>query len=205
MPEIIRQALEYLRLGGWIMIPLLLCSVLMWMLILERWRTYRHLMSGDIRIDHAIEAVTGGPAPEETQGLRAGLVHRFIQERCGDPAIDRKILGQCALSIRNHLKDKLAVIAVLASVAPLLGLLGTVLGMIETFQVISQFGTGNARAMAGGISVALVTTQSGLVIAIPGLFISGTLQRRARNLEDRLEEISTILDRHIRNRKVDAG
>ena len=78
-------------------------------------------------------------------------------------------------------------------VAPLMGLLGTVIGMIETFDVISLFGTGNAKAMAGGISVALVTTQSGLVVAIPGLFVSGFLARRSRRLESALDEFSLAL------------
>jgi biopolymer transport protein ExbB len=99
---------------------------------------------------------------------------------------------------RRELSRFLAVIAVLAGIAPLLGLLGTVLGMIETFDVISIFGTGNAKAMAGGISVALITTQTGLMVAIPGLFLSGLLLRRASRLEIRLNEFTTILDRHIR-------
>jgi biopolymer transport protein ExbB len=97
------------------------------------------------------------------------------------------------------LEHFLAVIAVLASIAPLLGLLGTVLGMIETFDVIAIFGTGNAKALAGGISVALVTTQTGLLIAIPGLFVSGLLFRRSNRLKIQLDEITTILDRNLQN------
>jgi biopolymer transport protein ExbB len=71
--------------------------------------------------------------------------------------------------------------------------------MIETFDVISLYGTGNAKAMAGGISVALVTTQTGLLIAIPGLFLSGTLARLARQLTTRLEETAAVLDRALKN------
>jgi biopolymer transport protein ExbB len=89
------------------------------------------------------------------------------------------------------------VIAALAGVAPLLGLLGTVLGMIETFQVISVFGTSNARAMATGISVALITTETGLLIAIPGLFISGALIRKSKRLESALDEFTLALDRAL--------
>ncbi|WP_300675074.1 MotA/TolQ/ExbB proton channel family protein, partial [Desulfoluna sp.] len=78
-------------------------------------------------------------------------------------------------------------------VAPLLGLLGTVSGMITTFDVIALFGTGNARAMAGGISESLITTQSGLSVAIPGMFMGVLLTRRSRRLAAKLDEtISTI-------------
>jgi biopolymer transport protein ExbB len=197
MPGVLSQALEYLGQGGWIMIPLIASSVVMWMLIVERSRTYRGLAAGDIRIDEAVAAVRTGEAPAAGPGLRSLLVRDFLAQRAGDPELDRDILRHSAMVVRVRLRDHLSAIAVLSAVAPLLGLLGTVLGMIETFDVISVFGTGNAKAMAGGISVALVTTQSGLIIAIPGLFLSGTLSRRARNLENQLDEITIILSRHV--------
>ena len=75
-----------------------------------------------------------------------------------------------------------------ASIAPLLGLLGTVQGMISTFDVISIYGTGNPRAMANGIAEALITTQSGLFVSIPGLFMAGFLRRRILRISQRLEE-----------------
>lgn len=198
MPEALWQALEYLKQGGWTMIPLIGFSLLMWMFILERWWSYRLLESRDIKITRAVKAVAEGSYKGVREGLRARLVRDYLDRRAGDSDVDRRVLQECVLGLRNSLKNRLAAIAVLASVAPLLGLLGTVLGMIETFDVISVFGTGNARAMAGGISVALVTTQSGLIIAIPGLFISGALARRARRLENRLDEVAVILDRHIK-------
>lgn len=198
MPEALWQALEYLKQGGWTMVPLIGFSLLMWMFILERWWAFRLLESRDIKITRAVKAVDEGGYKGVREGLRARLVRDYLELRAGEPDVDRRVLQQCVLALRNSLKARLAAIAVLASVAPLLGLLGTVLGMIQTFDVISVFGTGNARAMAGGISVALVTTQSGLIIAIPGLFISGALARRARRLENRLDEIAVVLDRHIK-------
>ena len=72
--------------------------------------------------------------------------------------------------------------------APLLGLLGTVVGMIATFQMITLFGTGDPRMMAGGISTALVTTVMGLVVAIPLTLLHSYLQARARALIQVLEE-----------------
>jgi biopolymer transport protein ExbB len=111
--------------------------------------------------------------------------------------LDRKILGQVSLQLQQSLDDRLATIAVLAAVAPLLGLLGTVLGMIETFNVISVFGTGNSRAMAGGISIALITTQTGLLVAIPGMLMSSRLNRKAQRLRTNLEETTAVLARHL--------
>ena len=91
----------------------------------------------------------------------------------------------------------IAIIGILAAIAPLLGLLGTVLGMIETFDVIAMFGTGNARAMAGGISVALITTQTGLLVAIPGLLMSNRLGRMSSHLKTTLDEAVATLSRNI--------
>jgi biopolymer transport protein ExbB len=78
-----------------------------------------------------------------------------------------------------------------------LGLLGTVTGMIATFDVLSVFGTGNAKAMAGGISEALITTQTGLLVAIPGLYMKGFLDRRADNLIQRVQTVGYYLRRHL--------
>ncbi len=129
--------------------------------------------------------------------MRGELVREFQEERCGVYELDREILLHCALRLGRGLDIRLAAIAVLAGVAPLLGLLGTVLGMIQTFEVISVFGTGNARAMAGGISVALITTQTGLLVAIPGLLMSNRLGRMSRSLRLNLDEASAALARGL--------
>jgi biopolymer transport protein ExbB len=65
--------------------------------------------------------------------------------------------------------------------------------MISTFDVMAQFGTGNARAMASGISEALITTQTGLFIAVPGLFMGNFLRRRAENLTDKMQRFAIRL------------
>jgi biopolymer transport protein ExbB len=198
MIEVLQDSYDYLLRGGWVMVPLLLCSLVMWTLIAERLRTFRLMTHDDITTELAIRAVQGEEVNIYVTGLRAELVKAFMEQRSGNPALDREILRQCALNQRPGLSQNLAAIGVLAAVAPLLGLLGTVLGMIETFDVISFFGTGNAKAMAGGISVALVTTQTGLIVAIPGLFLSGVLTRRAHQLGLRLDEVTTVLDRVVK-------
>jgi biopolymer transport protein ExbB len=201
MSDVLWQTLDYLIQGGWVMIPLGITSVAMWTLIIERLRTYRTLERRDMRIDEALAALDGKLVKRrviERGGLRATLLRDFLDEMTGDLHADAALLQRCRLHQEAELRRFLAMIAVLAGVAPLLGLLGTVIGMIQTFDVISIFGTGNAKAMAGGISVAMITTEAGLLVAIPGLFLSGLLGRRARRLKTRLDEISTVLARHIR-------
>lgn len=78
-------------------------------------------------------------------------------------------------------------IMVIASVAPLLGLLGTVTGMITTFDVITEFGTGDPKLLSGGISIALVTTELGLIVAIPTLMLGSLLNAWARNIRRDIE------------------
>ena len=189
MPEALWQALEYLKQGGWTMIPLIGFSLLMWMFILERWWSFRRLESSDIKITRAVKAVDEGSYKGVREGLRARLVRDFLERRAGEPDVDRRVLQECTLALRHSLKDRLAAIAVLASVAPLLGLLGTVLGMIDAFQALQDSGNqADPAALAGGIWEALLTTAAGMAVAIPaGIALSwfdSICDRLALDLED---------------------
>jgi len=190
---------EYFRQGGWIMLPLVATSVVLWTMIVDRWREFAVLGRGDPDTEELVALAAGkGPAPAGGDlGLRTRLVRDFLREKSGVARLDRMILGQVSQQLRRNLEERLAAIAVLAAVAPLLGLLGTVLGMIETFDVISVFGTGNSRALASGISVALITTQTGLLVAIPGMLMSNRLNRTAQTLKTNLDETTAVLARHL--------
>lgn len=196
--EVIRTTFLYLRQGGWIMIPLAIASIVLWTLMLERLAYLRTLRRQDLTIDDAMRAVRGGASSVEGEGLRARLVRSFLERRSEFARLNVDILRRCAMKEQPGLGRFLAMIGVLVAVAPLLGLLGTVLGMIETFHVISVFGTGNANAMANGISVALITTEAGLLIAVPGLLLSGILMQQSSRLRTQLEEDLTILTRIVR-------
>jgi biopolymer transport protein ExbB len=199
--DIALQIIEYFRSGGVVMFPILIISLWMWGLIIERLIYFRRIERGDVTLDQAAEAVRGGSAAgideSHTRGLRAAVAAGFLKERTGSTELNRDILKRCAMRQRPLLRRRLAVIGILAAIAPLLGLLGTVTGMMTTFDVISIFGTGNARAMAAGISEALLTTQSGLLVAIPGLYMSIYLNRRAGRLEDRFDETIMTLRRFV--------
>ena len=191
--------LAYLRTGGVIMLPLVLVSLLLWGVIIYRLLLLRQLYCNHITEEDALAYIEAGNThvPTIFQGLRSTLLRRFLALRSGEPHLDRFILDEAAAHTRQMLRQGLSLISVLAAVAPLLGLLGTVLGMIGTFECIAVFGNSNARAMAGGISEALVTTQTGLLVAIPGLFMRNFLQRRADNLEQRLDSMTRCLKRHL--------
>ena len=98
-----------------------------------------------------------------------------------------ELLYEKMLGIRPKLERFLPFLAVTAAAAPLMGLLGTVMGMIKTFKLITEFGTGDAKSLSSGISEALVTTELGLVVAIPILIIHGILTRMSRGRIGRME------------------
>jgi len=190
---------DYLRSGGPVMVPLIGVSVVMWLLILDRVVFFRHLLGRDVGSREARALVAAGrrPDPNRQRGAVAALVAEFLACRSGRTDLDRFILDQLVARFAHRLTDHLALIGVLAAVAPLLGLLGTVTGMITIFDVLAVHGAGNAQAMASGISEALITTETGLVVAIPGLYMKGFLDRRAKNLAQRLDVVGFYLRRHL--------
>ncbi|UTT86995.1 MotA/TolQ/ExbB proton channel family protein [Vibrio pelagius] len=102
-------------------------------------------------------------------------------------ALELRLL-EAVVDEQTHLEKGLSMLKLLAALAPMLGLLGTVTGMIETFQVITQFGNGDPKVMAGGISMALVTTVLGLVAAMPLLLAHNLLSTQAENIRNILEK-----------------
>ncbi|MCB2215560.1 MAG: MotA/TolQ/ExbB proton channel family protein [Desulfobulbaceae bacterium] len=194
-----QQLADYLRAGGIVMLPLIAVSVLMWLLIVERALFIRRLQRRSMSFEDAGEHLRSGRLPRSgaSGGITGLLVQRFLTARSGRTEVDRYILDETVTTLQRSLSARLPVIGVLAAIAPLLGLLGTVLGMIATFEVMAIFGTGNARAMAGGISEALISTQTGLLVAIPGLYMKGFLDRRAGNLAKHIGAAGLYLRRQL--------
>ena len=118
-----------------------------------------------------------------------GRVIKVYQDNTSsDPESIELKLGEAMLKESPGLNRGIMFIKIIAVVAPLLGLLGTVTGMIQTFQVITLFGAGDPQMMAGGISQALVTTILGLCVAIPTVFLHWMASSRAKRIEETLEE-----------------
>ncbi|MGM0453517.1 MAG: MotA/TolQ/ExbB proton channel family protein [Thermodesulfobacteriota bacterium] len=183
--DILMRTYDYLQSGGGVILPLVVVSVCMWTLIFKkvlqfyRWRSKEQSVLDCYKNYHE----TGfAAAPWQSAILEKVMEYRHLNLKP-----DKKSLARIKRPHENEVDKYITTILVLAAVAPLLGLLGTVAGMIKTFDVIAFFGTGNARAMAGGISEALITTQTGLIVAVPGLILGNFLSRRAQRIKDRME------------------
>lgn len=194
--KLLLQAWEYLQSGGGIVVPLLLVSLVMWGLILQKTLELHCWQRREWSLQDCLHA-----SPErwaETADWQQALLRLHHQRQQGHlggtGATMQGVRQQQQARVDRHIKT----ILVLSGVAPLLGLLGTVMGMITTFEVIQEFGTGNARAMAGGISEALVTTQAGLVIAVPGMVLGKLLQRHAQKIKARMHIFCLGLQREER-------
>lgn len=124
-----------------------------------------------------------------------------LKKEKGGPAALEKAMQEALLVELAKMERFLPTMQTLAAVAPLLGLLGTVTGMINTFQIITLFGTGDPHMLSGGISEALVTTQLGLAVAIPIMMLHHILNSRVDRLVGDMEEKGTALIATILNRR----
>ncbi|MDO2948112.1 MotA/TolQ/ExbB proton channel family protein [Aeromonas simiae] len=164
---------------GYVIMALGLLGLLLALFCGARLSLLGRAMRKQLKSDSAIK---GNPIGEMLEAYQA---HRGDNIEDLESKFDEIILKQVP-----KLEKGLSVLKLIASVAPLLGLLGTVVGMIATFQAITLFGTGDPKLMAGGISEALVTTMQGLVVAVPILFLYTMVQTQSRRLIQLLEEQS---------------
>ncbi|MBN2232733.1 MAG: MotA/TolQ/ExbB proton channel family protein [Deltaproteobacteria bacterium] len=170
------------------MVPIAAVSLLLWVLVIMKLQEVYELSRREVGAGEAVAMVVRGDDGSLTGTVLGHVVFHFLEQRTADRQVNLALLSSLVAREQRRLEQGLDVILVLATVAPLLGLLGTVAGMIGTFDSIAVHGTGNARAMAGGISEALITTQSGLFVSIPGLFMANFLRRRVEGFAHMLEE-----------------
>lgn len=149
-----------------------IAGVRLWTLSRELGRVRRQLKSGEYHADNALGRV-----------LTVADQHPELSMETLELRLDEAILQETP-----RLERGIGMVKVIAAIAPMLGLLGTVTGMIGTFQAITQFGTGDPKIMAGGISMALITTVQGLVAAIPLILAHSLLQSRFTELSNVLEQ-----------------
>ena len=188
-----------LAAGGPIVGVLMFVSVIMWMLILNRVLLFRQFSAGNMTREVAAQFSHDQAFPDKQtyRGLTAEFVQQYVARATSDHATNDAILDEVTLKLVRSLDRYTSIIGVLAAIAPLLGLLGTILGMIATFEVISIFGTGNIQGMSGGISEALITTKVGLLVAIPGLYMHHLLRERARKLKTQIASLGVYLKRYV--------
>ena len=125
-------------------------------------------------LGHTLDSLSEG-----VSAMRGGiaLMIRVATQNTRNGAAPRAAFAACQAECRNYMGRDLTILAVLTALAPLLGLLGTVMGMIDTFDAVAAIGGDTGARVADGISQALITTQFGLVVAVPGVFGLARLQR----------------------------
>ncbi len=179
---------EFLSAGGYIMIPIGICSIAVLTLTMERWLHLRRERVVPSKIDEAIALLAAGKhdaASAVAQDLNApaGRILAAGIRRRGRAIedVERAMEDQGGKEVEK-LRSNIRPLQLIASVAPLLGLLGTVIGIQDAFALIVKAGMGKPEHLAGGIEEALVTTIAGLSVAIPALLIASHFNTKVRRL-----------------------
>ncbi|MEJ8568289.1 MotA/TolQ/ExbB proton channel family protein [Elongatibacter sediminis] len=187
--------LEIIYAGGWLMVPILVCSVLALAIIAERFWTLRR---GKVIPPGVGEQVEEWAARHELdkrhiEQLRsASALGRVLAAALANRHRPRELIKEAVEDTGRHVVHELErflnTLGTIAGISPLLGLLGTVIGMIKVFSAIIAHGVGNANELAGGISEALITTAAGLTVAIPSYFFYRYFKGRVSEYVVTMEE-----------------
>lgn len=189
------EIVSYIDKGGYVMPPLLIATVVLWLAIGYRASLLQrgNRRSVRVQLERAGAGEVKPPRGLIDKAVKTGL--KVIDNHPSDhPDGARPYLDVAFYPFEQDLQKYSALITSVIAVAPLLGLLGTVVGMIETFDSLGDMSLySQSGGIAGGISQALFTTQMGLAVAIPGLLVKGFLDRQQNRLELELAQIKDLL------------
>lgn len=186
---------ELVKAGGWLMLPIIASSVVAFAIVIERlWALRRgrvvprrllleiwHWLKAGKLDDERIEVLREGSPLGRV--LASGLVNRNHSREVMKEGIE-----ETGRHVAHELERYLNTLGTIASITPLLGLLGTVVGMIEVFSVITDVGVGSPGELAGGISKALITTAAGISVAVPALIFYRYFHGRVDELVMEMEQ-----------------
>jgi|TARA_B100001971_G_C18132874_1_gene505824 biopolymer transport protein ExbB len=203
---------ELVQAGGWLMFPIILCSIISAAICVERFWTLR---SKQVAPKNLLAQVWNWIKANEMDARRLRelrghsplgqiLAAGISSQRRGRELMKENI-EEVAGHVVHELERYLNTLGTVAAISPLLGLLGTVIGMIKVFSAIRLEGTGNAAILAGGISEALITTAAGLTVAIPSLFFYRYFMRKVDELVVSMEQEALKLVEVLNVEKVDRG
>ncbi|MBI4558382.1 MAG: MotA/TolQ/ExbB proton channel family protein [Candidatus Hydrogenedentes bacterium] len=187
-----------LRQGGLLMVPLALCSIAALTIIIERWLALRRDRILDSRLLRLLDEYDGDQSAEAAIMLCrrvGGPFSRILEEILKARHLDHtQVLETMHATGRTQigvLERGLTLLEIIAGVSPLLGLLGTVLGLVNIFDAITTAGIGNAQALSDGIAKALITTIAGLTVAIPALAAHSWFSKRVDDLATEMQDRAT--------------
>lgn len=187
--------LQEWALGGFVMYPILgLFTLAILIALFKTVELFRVKAANAKDIDVILDHLTNGNADaalshaKSVGGPVGEMLCAAVENANEDREVIEEVLYETIIKTQPKLERFLAFIAVVAATAPLLGLLGTVTGMIKTFKLITIVGTGDARNLSSGISEALITTKWGLIVAIPTLIMHALLNRKAKGVVGSMEQ-----------------
>ena len=202
---------EILASGGWLMLPIVLCSIAVIAISVERYWT---LNPSKITPRHQLGEVWNWIQQNQLDSeklkelRRSSLLGRILAAGLSNSRHGRDVMKdsieEAASQVVHDMERYLGALGTIAAIAPLLGLLGTVIGMIKVFTALNLEGAGNAAVLAGGISEALITTAAGLCVAIPAMMAHRFYVRRVDSLVVTMEqEAIKLVDALHSDRRVD--
>ena len=191
---------ELIKAGGWVMVPILACAVLTLAIVLERFWTLRRrsVIPADLGQEVREWAARGKLDPAHLDALRENsplgeLLASALEVRDKPREQIKDRVEDVGRHLAHEMERFLNTLGTIAGVAPLLGLLGTVFGMIRMFLGILSSGIGDASRLAGGIGEALVTTAAGLCVAIPALMLYRYFRGRVNEYIVEMEKQAILL------------
>ncbi len=200
---------EHILKGGPIMWPIFAVAGAALLVALWKWISMALLSSPKKKqMDALLAAIASGNralAKDKAESMK-GPVGRMLAagvEHMDEPKeLMDEVMYEQALHTRLKVNGLLPFIAISASSAPLLGLLGTVTGIMNTFTLMTVFGTGDVKTLSSGISEALITTEYGLIVAIPALLIHSFLSRKAKGISDDLDKAAIAFGNEVARHKL---
>ena len=186
---------ELVTAGGWLMVPIIACSIIAFAIIAERLWTLRvkRVIPRTLVAQVWDQAKSKKLDVERLQDLRAGsplgrILAAGLMNRNASRDIMKEAIEDTGRHVVHELERYINTLGTIAAISPLLGLLGTVIGMIQVFSTITTQGVGNPGALAGGISQALITTAAGMAVAIPSLMAYRYFRGKVDMLVIRMEQ-----------------
>jgi len=188
---ITQQLIDYFSSGGFVMPPLIFGTIILWWTLGYRMAALRR---GTLRSSRSlVYRYLKGKMPSRN-GVLVRALYKGMKLRNQKLDNLRRYLDDAFAEEDAEIKKYKVLISTIVIVAPLLGLLGTVAGMIETFESLADMSLfSQSGGIAGGISQALITTQMGLAVSIPGLIVNGFLDKKQRNLAIEMAQLKDLL------------
>ncbi len=199
------KVFEIIKAGGWVMVPILLASVVASAIAVERfWTLQPKRVLPENLVAQAWQWLRAGSLDEKKiHALRIGsplgrVLAAGLVNRAHERAVIKESIEEAGRVVAYELERHLNTLGTIAAISPLMGLLGTVFGMIRMFGALKLNGVGNPTALSGGIAEALITTAAGLTVAIPAMyffrFFRGRVEMLVVNMEQEALKLVEVLN-----------